>query len=99
MVPLNDYSAPRLVKSKGPLSRPQEMTRSGWIRMTVWRYCQPPLPPRAGTRRRTAPTSGRTLLALTIFEMFDTMAGPEGDLFDAVPVITGIATTVLGANA
>ncbi|MCU1640488.1 MAG: TetR/AcrR family transcriptional regulator [Nocardia sp.] len=41
----------------------------------------------------------RILLALTSFETFDTMAGPEGDLFDAVPVIAGIAATVLGANA
>ncbi|WP_327139576.1 TetR/AcrR family transcriptional regulator [Nocardia sp. NBC_01327] len=41
----------------------------------------------------------RILLALTSFETFDTMAGPEGDLFDAVPVITGIAATVLGAHA
>ncbi|MGF6885687.1 AcrR family transcriptional regulator [Nocardia sp. GAS34] len=41
----------------------------------------------------------RILLALTSFETFDTMAGPDGDLFDAVPVITGIASTVLGANA
>ncbi|WP_157390100.1 TetR/AcrR family transcriptional regulator [Nocardia terrae] len=41
----------------------------------------------------------RILLALTSFETFDTMAGPDGDLFDAVPVIAGIAATVLGANA
>ncbi|MBU3065429.1 TetR/AcrR family transcriptional regulator [Nocardia sp. NEAU-G5] len=41
----------------------------------------------------------RILLALTSFETFDTMAGPDGDLLDAVPVITGIASTVLGANA
>lgn len=41
----------------------------------------------------------RILLSLNSFETFDTMAGPEGDLFDAVRVITGIAATVLGANA
>ncbi|WP_330185108.1 TetR/AcrR family transcriptional regulator [Nocardia sp. NBC_01503] len=40
----------------------------------------------------------RILLALTSFETFDTMAGPDGDLFDAVPAITGLAATVLGVN-
>ncbi|WP_067573580.1 TetR/AcrR family transcriptional regulator [Nocardia acidivorans] len=40
----------------------------------------------------------RILLALTSFETFDTMAGPDGDLFAAVPVITGLAATVLGVE-
>ncbi|MEC3957837.1 TetR/AcrR family transcriptional regulator [Nocardia sp. CDC153] len=39
------------------------------------------------------------LLALTSFETFDTMVGPDGDLFDAVPVVTGLAATVLGVEA
>ncbi|MFJ9368337.1 TetR/AcrR family transcriptional regulator [Nocardia sp. NPDC101769] len=51
-------------------------------------------PPEEGADRQV-----RILLALTSFETFDTMVGPEGDLFDAVPVIAGIAATVLGANA
>ncbi|MFE3193052.1 TetR/AcrR family transcriptional regulator [Nocardia sp. NPDC059240] len=41
----------------------------------------------------------RILLALTSFETFDTMIGTDGDLLDAVPVITGMAVTVLGANS
>ncbi|AYF79515.1 TetR/AcrR family transcriptional regulator [Nocardia yunnanensis] len=41
----------------------------------------------------------RILLALTSFETFDTMAGAEADLLDVVPVITGIAATVLEAKA
>ncbi|WP_040807843.1 TetR/AcrR family transcriptional regulator [Nocardia concava] len=41
----------------------------------------------------------RILLALTSFETFDTMVGPDGDLLDAVPVIAGLAATVLGPDA
>jgi len=37
----------------------------------------------------------RALLALTSFESFDTMAGPDGDLGDAVPLVTSLADTVL----
>ncbi|WP_405484082.1 TetR/AcrR family transcriptional regulator [Nocardia sp. NBC_00511] len=40
----------------------------------------------------------RILLALTSFETFDTMAGPDGDLLEVVPVIAGMAATVLGAH-
>ncbi|MEU6587415.1 TetR/AcrR family transcriptional regulator [Nocardia sp. NPDC046763] len=50
-------------------------------------------PPEEDAGRRV-----RILLALTSFETFDTMVGPDGDLFDAIPVITGIAATVLGAS-
>lgn len=41
------------------------------------------------------PHLGRVLLALTSFETFDTLAGPDGDLLDAVPVIVGLATAEL----
>lgn len=37
----------------------------------------------------------RVLLALTSFETFDTLVGPDGDLLDAVPVITGLAAVAL----
>jgi len=47
----------------------------------------------AGDARRA--DAVRALLALTSFESFDTMAGPDGDLGDAVPLVTSLADTVL----
>lgn len=40
----------------------------------------------------------RILLALTSFETFDTLVGPDGNLLDAVPTIAELATTVLSSR-
>jgi hypothetical protein len=39
------------------------------------------------------------LYALTSFETFDTLAGPDGDIADALPVVTRLAEAVLTAQA
>jgi AcrR family transcriptional regulator len=39
------------------------------------------------------------LYALTSFETFDTLVGPDGDLADAIPVVTRLADAVLAAEA
>jgi AcrR family transcriptional regulator len=41
----------------------------------------------------------QTLYALTSFETFDTLAGPDRDLADALPVLTRLAEAVLTAQA
>ena len=61
-------------------------------------------PPRPGPARDAVPglppgDAVRALLALTSFESFDAMAGPDGDLGAVVPLVTGLAGDVLSRVA
>jgi AcrR family transcriptional regulator len=54
------------------------------------------MPPGTGP---TADQKVQILHALTSFETFDTLAGPDSDLADALPVVTRLAETVLTTRA
>jgi hypothetical protein len=49
----------------------------------------------AGTGPAARPAV-QVLYALTSFENFDTLAGPDGDLADALPLVTRLAEAFLG---
>jgi hypothetical protein len=39
----------------------------------------------------------QVLYALTSFESFDTLVGPDGELADAIPLVTRLAEAFLGS--